>query len=408
MALDTTNLSILKLAGTPEQQKHASRILPIRKNGHILLATLLLTNTVINETIPILFDNIFSKGFISVIVSTALLVLFAEIIPQSIFSKHGLAIGAMLVMPVKALIFIWMIISWPIAKLLDHMLGTHTGITYGPSEFGALVELHDKSKHEEGTLRHETADLLQNILSLQMNPIHQIRQFNNPMLLLSSSTVIHVDQIIEYMKEGQSHVVVYDKYDKEDASLLEKEYHVTGVISLKQLLLALVERNESQPIGELASKPFLTCSSTTPIIEVMYRLLKSKNKEQVVLIYRTEKDIKKIKEERLQKIQELNIKRQDGLNRHRRSIGCMSRRLVSSNCRTCGHLSSELLRSTSKSSFNQSVEEGTVCSDVSSSSKIDAEVELGLVGMMTGANILDQLSLDGPHLNFSHHPSNPV
>ena len=127
-----------------------------------------------------------------------------------------------------------------------------------------------------------------------------------------------------------------------------------------------------------------------------------------MLIYRTEKDIKKIKEERLQKIQELNIKRQDGLNRHRRSIGCMSRRLVSSNCRTCGHLSSELLRSTSKSSFNQSVEEGTVCSDVSSSSKIDAEVELGLVGMMTGANILDQLSLDGPHLNFSHHPSNPV
>lgn len=62
MSLDTTNLSILKIAGTQQQQYYASRILPIRKNGHILLATLLLTNTVINETLPILFDGIFSKG----------------------------------------------------------------------------------------------------------------------------------------------------------------------------------------------------------------------------------------------------------------------------------------------------------------------------------------------------------
>lgn len=62
MSLDTTNLSILQIAGTPQQQYYASRIIPIRKNGHILLATLLLTNTVLNETLPILFDGIFSKG----------------------------------------------------------------------------------------------------------------------------------------------------------------------------------------------------------------------------------------------------------------------------------------------------------------------------------------------------------
>ncbi|KAI8348283.1 hypothetical protein BD560DRAFT_376871 [Blakeslea trispora] len=233
MSLDTTNLSILELAGTPEQQKHASRILPIRKNGHILLATLLLTNTVINETIPILFDNIFSKGFISVIVSTALLVLFAEIIPQSIFSKHGLAIGAMLVIPVKVLIIIWMVISWPIAKFLDFILGAHTSINYGTLELGALIELHDKSKYKEGTLEHETADLLQNILSLQMKPIHQLCQLNNSMVLVLSSTVIHVDQIIEYMKEGQSHIIVYDKHSKESSNNTLKEHYVLGVLSLK-------------------------------------------------------------------------------------------------------------------------------------------------------------------------------
>lgn len=64
MSLDATNLSILEIAGTPQQKHYASRIIPIRKNGHILLATLLLTNTVLNETLPILFDDIFSKGIL--------------------------------------------------------------------------------------------------------------------------------------------------------------------------------------------------------------------------------------------------------------------------------------------------------------------------------------------------------
>lgn len=130
MSLDTTNLAILEIAGTPKQKECASRIIPIRKNGHILLITLLLTNTVLNETLPILFDGIFSKGFISVIASTALLVLFSEILPQAIFSKHGLAIGALFAYPVRILIAVWFAISWPISKFLDYMLGTHTGFTY--------------------------------------------------------------------------------------------------------------------------------------------------------------------------------------------------------------------------------------------------------------------------------------
>lgn len=69
----------------------------------------------------------------SVIVSTALLVMFSEIIPQAIFSKHGLAIGAMFAYPVRVLIGIWFILSWPISKFLDLLLGTHTGFTYGVS-----------------------------------------------------------------------------------------------------------------------------------------------------------------------------------------------------------------------------------------------------------------------------------
>lgn len=60
-----------------------------------------------------------------------MLVLFAEIIPQAIFSKHGLAIGALFAYPVRILIALWFVISWPISKFLDSILGKHAGFTYG-------------------------------------------------------------------------------------------------------------------------------------------------------------------------------------------------------------------------------------------------------------------------------------
>ena len=70
------------------------------------------------------------------IISTALIVLFSEIIPQAICSRHGLAIGAFLAIPVRVLIGFWYIIAWPIAKLLDTLLGTHNGVKYGVAGTG--------------------------------------------------------------------------------------------------------------------------------------------------------------------------------------------------------------------------------------------------------------------------------
>jgi metal transporter CNNM len=94
MSLDETNLTILINSGTPEQRKYASLILPIRKNGHLLLVTLLLTNTLINESLPIFLDSVFGGGYIAILVSTGLILVFGEVIPQSICARHGLRIGA--------------------------------------------------------------------------------------------------------------------------------------------------------------------------------------------------------------------------------------------------------------------------------------------------------------------------
>ena len=78
MSLDETNLSILKASGTPKEQAYAARIEPIRKKAHLLLVTLLLGNTIVNETLPVLMHEIHLEGAYAVAISTALIVIFGE------------------------------------------------------------------------------------------------------------------------------------------------------------------------------------------------------------------------------------------------------------------------------------------------------------------------------------------
>ena len=58
-----------------KQKKYAERILPIRKNGHLLLITLLLANMVVNETLPVISENVLGGGIPSVAISTVLIVM---------------------------------------------------------------------------------------------------------------------------------------------------------------------------------------------------------------------------------------------------------------------------------------------------------------------------------------------
>ncbi|GAA5814891.1 hypothetical protein MFLAVUS_008394 [Mucor flavus] len=389
MSLDTTNLAILEIAGTPQQKYYASRIIPIRKNGHILLTTLLLTNTVLNETLPILFDGIFSTGFISVIVSTALLVMFSEIIPQAIFSKHGLAIGAMFAYPVRVLIGIWFILSWPISKFLDLLLGTHTGFKYGVAEFRALVQLHDMSKFVDGTLQNKTVSVLQNVLDMQETYLGQIATRANNMLLLKPDTILTLLEAQQYRHNGYSHIFVYE--ETTSSGIKPEDYRILGVLDLKALD-SIDEKGFLDPIGKMKLESFLTASSRDLAIDLMEMIIKTEDKAQVILIYNTEQDINSIKEEQDTAAQEIALIEAKAFKKHRKSFKCRMRRIFGSSCYICQNPPSQ--------DFDVG-EEGTVSSNPTT---IDVELEPGLLGMITCVDILNQLiqvnrvTSDGPDL----------
>ena len=73
----------------------------VRERGNLLLTTLLLGNTIVNASISILISGA-TSGLAGLFISTGLIVIFGEIVPQSVCTRHGLRIGAIMVPIVQA------------------------------------------------------------------------------------------------------------------------------------------------------------------------------------------------------------------------------------------------------------------------------------------------------------------
>ena len=74
-------------SGNSTDKEYALAIIPVRQSGNFLLCTLLLGNVAVNAALSILLTAL-SGGILAFIISTALIVIFGEIIPQATCSRY--------------------------------------------------------------------------------------------------------------------------------------------------------------------------------------------------------------------------------------------------------------------------------------------------------------------------------
>ena len=87
MGQDEIYLQVIKEAGESAERKQAASVLKLLKRGkHWVLVTLLLSNVITNETLPIILDRSIGGGWPAVLGSTVLIGITYSYLPRSV---HG-------------------------------------------------------------------------------------------------------------------------------------------------------------------------------------------------------------------------------------------------------------------------------------------------------------------------------
>ncbi|KAG6836069.1 hypothetical protein H0H93_011786 [Arthromyces matolae] len=116
------------------------------------------------------------------------------IIPQAICVRYGLAIGAKCAPLVYALMWILAPIAYPIAKLLDWVLGGEEHTTYKKAELKSFLQFHRTGKEPlrddeiailNGVLELNTKNVETIMTPLKASPLHCLVLSNSPSCLLS-------------------------------------------------------------------------------------------------------------------------------------------------------------------------------------------------------------------------------
>ncbi|XP_052423032.1 metal transporter CNNM4 isoform X2 [Carassius gibelio] len=206
MALDPMELRIVQSCGTNKEKKYARKIEPIRRKGNYLLCSLLLGNVLVNTTLTILLDDLIGSGLGAVVASTVGIVIFGEIVPQALCSRHGLAVGANTIMLTKFFMLLTFPLSFPVSKLLDYILGQEIGTVYNREK---LVEML-KVTEPYNDLVKEELNIIQGALELRTKTVEDVMTPLSNCFLIHTDAVLDFNTMSEIMESGYTRIPVYD------------------------------------------------------------------------------------------------------------------------------------------------------------------------------------------------------
>ncbi|KAG8874610.1 hypothetical protein FRB97_005777 [Tulasnella sp. 331] len=210
MGLDPLHLQVLaSSADDPSEKANAMKVLKLmRKGKHWVLVVLLLGNVIVNESLPIFLDSAIGGGVAAILISTAMIVIFG-IIPQAVCARYGLVIGAKSAPLVLCLMYLFSPIAYPIAKLLDYVLGVEGPTTYKKAELRSFLQFHrNPNVHEKGKpLSFIGFLLIKRLLLYDPSTPKKVSELRLT-VLPEARPSISCFQALDYFQTGRSHLLL--------------------------------------------------------------------------------------------------------------------------------------------------------------------------------------------------------
>lgn len=218
--------------------KDAAKVYEIRRQGNLLLTTLLVGNVTVNSVLAIFLGSI-TSGLAAGLIATSLIVVLGEITPQAIFSRFALSLGAKMAWLVKIFIFIFYPICWPIAWILNKALGDELPSIYSKKELMKIIEEHEDAKESDVDADEER--IIKGALTFSDRYVKDVMTPRIVVKMLECSQIIDEDLLESLKNSSFSRIPVYQ--DKPD--------NIVGILYLARLL---GKKSMGKTVGQVASK----------------------------------------------------------------------------------------------------------------------------------------------------------
>ena len=264
LSLDTQSLQ--RRANHGDAQ--AAKIYPIRQKGNLLLTTLLLGNVTVNTTLSIFLGSI-ASGLVAGLTATTLIVLFGEIFPQAIISRHALWFGSRTIWFTKVTIFVFYPIAWPISKILDHFLGKELPTTYTSRELMDIISEHEDSEHS--TIDADEERIVHGALQFSHLRVRNVMTEADQVVMCDENQRLNDDFFIEINGSGFSRIPVFSG----------NRNNIVGILYVKDLLIEH-EDISVKDTEEAFEKGYLRVKGGELLDSVLAKMLKPKQHMAIV------------------------------------------------------------------------------------------------------------------------------
>ncbi|MDA8597004.1 CNNM domain-containing protein [Candidatus Pacebacteria bacterium] len=202
----------------------AAAIYPIRQNGNLLLTTLLLGNVAVNTTLSIFLGSV-AGGVIAAIAATTLIFIFGEIIPQAVISRHALYFGALTAPLVRVIIWLFFPIAYPIAYVLNKLLGDEIPTHYSHHEIMQIISEHEDSEHS--AIDEDEERIVHGALQFSHRKVREVMTPLTEVIAYDENQKLTTDFLEEINDHGYSRYPIFSG----------KRENIVGILFTKDLIV---------------------------------------------------------------------------------------------------------------------------------------------------------------------------
>lgn len=242
--------------------KVAAKLYEYRKNGTYLIVCILLGGTAVVSALSLVLESI-AGGLAAGIITTGLVTIFGEIVPQTIFVRKGYKFSRHFFWLLDFIYLVFWPIAKPLSKLLDKILGKELPTVFTREELTHLVDEHAREHRQSSGIDIDESRIVSGALQYSQVPAQDVMTPLADVIAVDSQDSIDMTLLSQLKRVGHSRFPVYDK---------EQDDYI-GILYMKDIL----GEDLPVPVSHVYRDRVFDIPHDSPLDTVLSRFIQTKS-----------------------------------------------------------------------------------------------------------------------------------